>query len=104
MALPKVAEPAQIVALDAEVTRLERAYGIGEGSTWLAPNIESARGVMQTYAIAKSSPRVVAVIGSTEDMAADLNAERSMTVACHNGQYFKQEHTAEDFSARRAYI
>ncbi|HSE78406.1 MAG TPA: CoA ester lyase [Alphaproteobacteria bacterium] len=77
VALPKVAEPAQIAALDAEVTQLERVYGIAEGHTRLAPNIETARGVMQTYAIAKASPRVVAVIGSTEDMAADLNAERS---------------------------
>ena len=77
VALPKVAEPEQVAALDAEVTRLERAYGIAEGSTRLAPNIETARGVMQTYAVAKASPRVVAVIGSTEDTAADLNAERA---------------------------
>ncbi len=77
VSLPKIAEPAQVTALDAEVTRLERAYGIAEGSTRLAPNIETARGIMQTYAIAKASPRVVAVIGSTEDMAADLNAERA---------------------------
>jgi len=77
VALPKVAEPAQVVELEREVARLEREYAIPEGSTELAPNIESARGVMQTYAIAKASPRVVAVIGSTEDMAADLNALRA---------------------------
>ena len=75
--LPKVAEPAQVVELEREVAGLERAYGIPEGSTELAPNIESARGVMQTYAIAKASPRVVAVLGSSEDMAADLNAVRA---------------------------
>ncbi|RUU26690.1 GreA/GreB family elongation factor [Mesorhizobium sp. M6A.T.Ce.TU.016.01.1.1] len=34
----------------------------------------------------------------------DLTAERSMTVAWHNGEYIKQEHTAEDAAARRAYI
>ena len=32
---------------------------------------------MQTYAIAKASPRVTSVVGSTEDLAADLDAPRS---------------------------
>ena len=43
----------------------------------MAPNIESARGIMQTFAIAKASPRVTCIVGSTEDMAADLGAPRS---------------------------
>ncbi|HLI10283.1 MAG TPA: CoA ester lyase [Alphaproteobacteria bacterium] len=75
--LPKVATPRQIVALAEEVERLERALGIPPGATELAPNIESARGVIQAYAIATASPRVTGVLGSTEDMAADLGAIRS---------------------------
>lgn len=75
--MSKVAEPGQVVALDREVSRLEQAFGIAPGSTELAPNIESARGIMQTYAIARASPRVAAVLGSTEDVAADLGAPRS---------------------------
>jgi citrate lyase subunit beta/citryl-CoA lyase len=75
--MSKVAEPSQVVALDVEVTRLEARYGIPAGSTELAPNIESARGLMQTYAIATASPRITAVLGSTEDVAADLGAPRS---------------------------
>ena len=40
------------------------------------PNIESARGIIQTYAIAKASARVTGIAGSTEDTAADLGAIR----------------------------
>ncbi len=75
--MSKVAEPEQVVALEQEVGRLEQRYGIPAGSTELAPNIETARGVMQTYAIAKASARTSAVLGSTEDLAADLGAPRS---------------------------
>ena len=48
--LPKVAEPEHVVRLDAEITRLERAYGLPEGSTAIWPNIELARGLVQTVA------------------------------------------------------
>jgi citrate lyase subunit beta/citryl-CoA lyase len=75
--MSKVAEPTQVEALHREVERHERELGILIGSTELAPNIESARGVMQTFAIAKASPRVTCILGSTEDMAADLGAPRS---------------------------
>ena len=34
---------------------------------------------MQTYAIARASPRVTGVLGSTEDVAADLGAPRGKT-------------------------
>jgi len=75
--MSKVAEPHQVAALDQEVSRLERALAIPAGATELVPNIESARGIMQTYAIATASPRVTGVLGSTEDLAADLGAPRS---------------------------
>src|SRR5215213_9437041 len=75
--MSKVAEPAQVAALDEEVMRLERHFDIPPGTTELAPNVESARGIMQTYAIAKASRRVTAVLGSTEDVTADLGAPRS---------------------------
>jgi citrate lyase subunit beta/citryl-CoA lyase len=74
--MPKVAVPAQIDRLDAEVTRLEAAAGLPEGSVELVPNIEGARGLMHTYAIATASPRVTACLVASEDMAADLGAER----------------------------
>lgn len=76
VALPKVAEPHQVAELDAAVTRLEREYGIAEGSTALLPNIEFARGLVQTDAIAKVSNRTRACLMASEDLAADLGAER----------------------------
>ena len=77
VALPKVAEPSQIVHLDEAVTRFERDYGIPEGSTALLPNIEFARGLVQLGAIAGASKRVAACLLASEDLAADLGAERA---------------------------
>jgi citrate lyase subunit beta / citryl-CoA lyase len=76
VALPKVAEPHHVMALDEAVTRFERDYGIPSGSTALLPNIEFARGLVQTEAIAKASPRTTACLLAAEDLAADLGAER----------------------------
>jgi citrate lyase subunit beta / citryl-CoA lyase len=76
VALPKVAEASDIARLDEAVGRFEREYGIVEGSTALLPNIEYARGLVQTGAIAKASRRVVACLMAAEDLAADLGAER----------------------------
>ncbi|MFO1109644.1 MAG: CoA ester lyase [Bradyrhizobium sp.] len=76
VALPKVAGPDQVARLDREVSRLERDYGIPEGSTALLPNIEFARGLVQTGAIAAASRRVVGCLLASEDLAADLGAER----------------------------
>jgi citrate lyase subunit beta / citryl-CoA lyase len=76
VALPKVAEPHHVVRLDEAVTRFERDYGIPQGSTALLPNIEFARGLVQTDAIAKASKRTRACLLAAEDLAADLGAER----------------------------
>lgn len=76
VALPKVAEPEQVIALEAAVGRFEREYGLPEGSTRLLPNIELARGLVQTGNIAKVSARTVACLMASEDLAADLGAER----------------------------
>jgi citrate lyase subunit beta/citryl-CoA lyase len=76
VALPKVAEPHHVMRLDEAVTRFERDYGIPRGSTALLPNIEFARGLVQTDAIAKASRRTIACLLASEDLAADLGAER----------------------------
>ena len=76
VALPKVAEPEQVARLDEAVTRFEREYGLAGGSTALLPNIELARGLLQTAAIARASPRVVGCLMASEDLANDLGAER----------------------------
>src|SRR5688572_17428445 len=58
VALPKVAEPEHIIELERAIARFENEHGIAPGSTEILPNIELARGLIQTYVIAKSSPRV----------------------------------------------
>ena len=77
VALPKVAEPDQISRLDDAVSRFEWDYGIPPGSTALLPNIELARGLVQTGAIAAVSRRTVGCLLAAEDLAADLGAERA---------------------------
>ncbi len=76
VALPKVAEPHHVADLDAAVMRFERDYGIAEGTTALLPNIEFARGLVQTAAIAAVSRRTIGCLLASEDLAADLGAER----------------------------
>jgi citrate lyase subunit beta/citryl-CoA lyase len=76
VALPKVAEPHHVARLDEAVARFERDYGIPPGSTTLLPNIEFARGLVQTEAIAKASRRTAACLLAAEDLAADIGAER----------------------------
>jgi citrate lyase subunit beta/citryl-CoA lyase len=75
--LPKTAAPEQIVELDRAITDHERRLTIPTGSTEIVPNIETAAGLVAAAAIAKASKRVKACLVSSEDMAADLGAERS---------------------------
>ena len=65
--MSKVDTPAQVKALEAETG----------GAVDLVPNIETAAGLLNTFAIAKASKRVVAMLVASEDMAADLGAARS---------------------------
>jgi len=76
VALPKVSDPAQVLALAQAVSSCERECGLVEGSTLLLPNIETARGLVATAAIAGASSRVRACLIGAEDLAADLGAER----------------------------
>lgn len=74
--LPKVAHPDQIVQLARAVAVAEQVHGLREGSTELVPNVESAAGLRLTFDIARADPRVTACLVASEDMAADLGAER----------------------------
>ena len=64
--MSKVDSPEQVGAL------AEAAPGVD-----LVPNVETARGLMRTYDIARASPRVVALLVASEDMVADLGTSRS---------------------------
>ena len=76
VALPKVARAGHVRALDEAITALERAHGLTPGATGIVPNVESALGVVNTLEICRASPRVRACLVASEDMAADLGAER----------------------------
>jgi citrate lyase subunit beta / citryl-CoA lyase len=76
VALPKVAGAEDVAALDAAVTRFEQDYGLPAGQTRLLPNVESARGLVRLGEIAAASERTVGCLVASEDLAADLGAER----------------------------
>lgn len=65
--MSKVSTPEQVKAL-------EEATG---GAVDLVPNIESAAGLRRAYDIARASKRVTALLVASEDMVADLGAERT---------------------------
>jgi len=75
--MSKVVSAEQVRALDAAVARHEIELGLALGSTELVPNVETAAGLVRTIEIAKASPRVTACLVASEDMAADLGAERT---------------------------
>ena len=65
--MSKVASAQQVVAL-------EKATG---GAMELVPNVETAAGLVNAFAIARASPRVSALLVASEDMVADLGTARS---------------------------
>ncbi len=75
--LPK-AECAEEVreAADA-MARIENEFGIPDGTTWIMPIIETARGVLRTEEIAAASNRVAAVAFGAEDFTRDVGAKRT---------------------------
>ncbi len=75
--MPKVTRPEEVRSLARAVARHEFELGIPLGSTELVPNVEGAAGLARTRAIATADPRVTACLVASEDMAADLGAERA---------------------------
>jgi len=76
IALPKVDGPEKIIELDELVWNLEWSNGIEQGNTELLPNIEYAKGLILTTEVVTASRRVAASLIASEDLAADLGAER----------------------------
>lgn len=68
--LPKTESPGQVVQLADHLGKdaLERIE--------LVPNVETAKGLVQTVAIASAHPRVTACLMASEDMTTSLGAER----------------------------
>lgn len=74
---PKVEDPQTIRDLDEELSHVEEKAGIEVGHTKIICLLETANGVWNGYDIAKTSPRVAAIMPGGEDLAADLRTSRS---------------------------
>ena len=68
---------AEMAALVSEIGRLERDVGLPVGQIGIVPVCETALGVADVRLIVKGSPRITMALLGAEDLAADLQAERS---------------------------
>lgn len=75
IAMPKVASAEHVRLIDEVVTELEAERGLDPGHTRLIAMIETAGGFMRSEAIARSSPRLVALTLGTEDFAFSMGIE-----------------------------
>jgi citrate lyase subunit beta/citryl-CoA lyase len=75
--LPKAETGSEIAALACELDRLEAKHGLLPGSIEIIPTIETAAGVVNLADIVAGSSRVRSALLGTEDLAADLLAERA---------------------------
>lgn len=73
---PMAEHPQQIQALNAAITDGEAASNIEQGGTEIVPVCETALGVVNVRSMAAASGRIFCAILGSEDLAADLCAER----------------------------
>jgi citrate lyase subunit beta / citryl-CoA lyase len=74
--LPKTDRVEDVQELESQVARIERSCGRAVGSTKLMAAVESASGVVNAVAIAKASPRLIAIALAGFDYVVDMQAER----------------------------
>lgn len=75
--MPKTDSAEDVLAMDEAIGRVEKECGRKAGSTRMLAAIESAEGVINAPAIAKSSPRLVGIALGAEDYVRDLRTKRS---------------------------
>lgn len=75
--LPKTETADEIHVLEAEIEPIEKECGRPVGDTKVMAAIESASGVVNAVAIAKSSPRMVAIAIAGFDYLVDMHTRRS---------------------------
>jgi citrate lyase subunit beta / citryl-CoA lyase len=72
LVLPKIEAPPQIQLADAILRDRERQAGLAPGKIALLIAIESPRGLLNAYALATASPRVVGLLFGAEDFGKEL--------------------------------
>lgn len=75
--LPKTETAQDICDTETEIERVERAAGIPVGTTKMMAAIEGALGVVNAYAIATASKRLIGIALGAEDYCANLKTNRS---------------------------
>lgn len=70
--LPKAEDASVVCELSRELLRLERLRGVEEERIRVIPIIESAKGVLNAYSIAASSPRLLGLAFGAGDYCRDL--------------------------------
>lgn len=75
--IPKVEESSQILEVEKEVRQIKAKNGITD-DIWFMPIIESAKGAINAYEIAKASELVCSLAIGLEDYTADIGAERTL--------------------------
>ncbi|MGC9312975.1 MAG: aldolase/citrate lyase family protein [Sediminispirochaetaceae bacterium] len=75
--LPKTETAEDIRQVDNLISAAEKKAGVEEGTIKLFAAIENARGVVNAYQIAVSSPRLVGIAFGAEDFVTNLHTQRS---------------------------
>ena len=73
---PMAEHPQQIHELNTAIAQWEATLNVSQGSTEIVPVCETALGVVNVRSMAAASPRISCAILGSEDLAADLCAER----------------------------
>ena len=81
--LPKVADAAQVQALDILLTQIEKTNGLEVGRIGIEAQIESAQGLINVNDIAFASPRIEAIIFGPADFMASINMKSLVVGALH---------------------
>ncbi|MDQ7849765.1 MAG: CoA ester lyase [Armatimonadota bacterium] len=79
--LPKVAGPEEVREVDAWLGALEPQRGIAVGALRLLVIVETPRAVLEAFAIARASPRVVGLAFGADDLAAAMGLARTVAPA-----------------------
>jgi citrate lyase subunit beta/citryl-CoA lyase len=81
--LPKVADAAQVQALDLLLTQVEKANGLQVGRIGIEAQIETAQGLINVDDIAFASPRIETIIFGPADFMASIGMRSLVVGALH---------------------
>ena len=81
--LPKVADAAQIQALDILLTQIEKTNGLEIGRIGIEAQIETAQGLINVNQIAFATPRIETIIFGPADFMASINMKSLVVGALH---------------------